>query len=149
LNLLEKYKPGVSRRTLLFISGAVWTIAGGILFTRGLVSLLKISNNLYLSLLIGLVGGILFYLLLFKRISAKYSNRIINLSIENPCAFSFFNLRSYIMMASMITGGILIKTYAPIDKIYIFTFFIVMSVPLLLAAARFFIAGFSTNWFNP
>jgi hypothetical protein len=141
LNFFEKYKPAVKKRSLLFISGSVWVLAGAILFTRGFVSLLMIGNNLLMNLFIGLIGGIIFYLLLFKKISLKYSLRISGLSIENPCAFSFFSLRSYLIMGCMITGGILVKTYAPVDKRYIFTFFITMSIPLLLSAMRFFKEG--------
>ena len=141
MTFFEKIKPGVSKRTLLFIAGCAWTIAGGILISRALYTLIGINHLLWLDLLIGVALGIPFYLLLFSRISKKHIIRIKTLEIENPCFFSFFNLRSYFMMAIMISGGITMRKSGLINQEIIYTFFLTMGIPLLVSAARFFI-----NW---
>ena len=137
-NFLQKYKPGVSRRTLLFIAGCVWTIAGGILIARGLIKLITSNHFLLLEFLSGFLFGILFYLLLFARISTKHINRINMIKIEDPGVFSFFNLRSYFMMIIMITGGIGLRKLNVINPDILYSFFLAMGLPLLISAYRFF-----------
>jgi hypothetical protein len=142
-NFFRKYKPGVSRRTLLFVAGCVWTLAGGILITRGLLQLIHSNHFLLLEFLSGFVFGILFYLILFSRISKKHIHRIVSITIEDPCVFSFFNLRSYILMSVMITGGITLRKLNVVDPDILYSFFLAMGLPLLISAGRFFY-----NWYK-
>lgn len=138
MNLSGKLKPSVSRHNLLFVAGLVWTAAGGILLWRGLSFLLPAADHLVLRLILGVLSGILFYFLLFARISKKHILRILGLAIPYPCAFSFFDIRSYILMAIMISSGIFLRKLNVIRPDLLYNFFITMSVPLLLSAARFF-----------
>ena len=140
-DLLNRFKPGVSRTTLYLIAGIAWTTAGGILLGRGLVNLIHLRNYLAGRLLIGIVVGISFYLLLFYRISARNIRHIRLIQVSNPCAFSFFNLRSWLMMALMISGGITLRKLNLINPGYMFTFYVVMGVPLLISAWNFY-----TEW---
>jgi hypothetical protein len=138
VNLLEKFKPAVSRRSLLLIAGCVWSIAGGILITRAMIQLLAINHFLILDIISGIIFGAGFYLLLFARISKKHITRITLIKIDNPCFFSFFNFRSYLMMAVMITGGITLRKLDLINHEILYTFFLMMGLPLLVSAYRFF-----------
>jgi hypothetical protein len=138
MNILNKYKPSVSRHNLLFIAGLAWTTAGGILAGRGLAYLAAEGDHLWWRLAGGLLFGGIFYLLLFSRISKKHIIRIRGLAIPYPCAFSFFNARSYILMAVMITGGIMLRKSDVISKVWLYNFYVTMGVPLLVSAARFF-----------
>ena len=138
MSLVHKFKPSVSRHNLLFIAGIAWTAAGGMLMWRGLDYEFRNSHHLWLNILIGMGIGIPFYLILFVRISKKHISRIKGLSIPYPCAFSFFNLRSYIMMMVMITAGITLRKLDLLDREYLFTFYIGMAFPLLISAARFY-----------
>ena len=137
-NFLQKYKPGVSKKTLLLIAGCVWTLAGGILITRGLINLIASNHLLILEFLFGFFFGIVFYLLLFARISEKHINRIKMIKIEDPCVFSFFNFRSYLLMAIMISGGITLRKLNVINPDILYSFFLSMGLPLLISASRFF-----------
>jgi hypothetical protein len=137
-SFLHRYKPGVSRRVLLFIAGCAWTIAGGILMTRGLMSEIASHHLLLLKLVCGAIAGIAFYLVLFSRISSKHISRIKMIKIEDPCFFSFFNFRSYLLMAVMITGGISLRKLNVINPEILYTFFLSMGLPLLISAYRFF-----------
>jgi hypothetical protein len=134
----EKYKPAVSRRSLLLIAGCAWTTAGGILILRALVQLIAMKQYLWLEILIGIICGMGFYLLLFARISKKHINRITLIKIDNPCFFSFFNFRSYLMMIIMITGGITLRKLDVINRDVLWTFYLTMGIPLLISAYRFF-----------
>lgn len=138
INFLEKIKPGVQKRTLLLIAGCAWTIAGVILIFRSLLWLIGANHHLTMEIGIGIVLGILFYILLFARISKKHITRITLIRIDNPCFFSFFNFRSYLLMAIMISGGITLRLSGLVNPEIIYTFFLCMGIPLLVSAWRFF-----------
>lgn|SRR5450830_906341 len=138
IKFLEKIKPGVQKRTLLMIAGCAWSIAGGILISRSLIHLIGVNHLLAMELGIGIVFGSFFYLLLFARISKKHITRINLIEIDNPCFFSFFNFRSYLLMAIMISGGITLRLSGLVNQEIIYTFFLCMGIPLLVSAWRFF-----------
>lgn len=138
MSILEKFKPSISKRSLLLVAGSVWTMAGGILISRALLELWSIHHYIWTEILIGITLGTLFYLVLFARISKKHISRITLITIDNPCFFSFFNFRSYIMMAIMITTGILLRKMDIINHEILYTFYLTMGVPLLVSAFRFF-----------
>jgi hypothetical protein len=138
MNLFYKYKPAIPRRYLLFIAGVVWTFAGGMLLYKGISAFRLYREFIWLKILISMIGGGLFYILLFSKISLKHAWRIINLKNENPCMFAFFNIRSYIMMAVMISGGIILRKSGIISLEYLSVFYITMGIPLLLSAVRFY-----------
>lgn len=139
---LSYLKPAVHRRTLLFVAAAVWTFAGCMLMYRGYKMVDTASPLLWLILLFSLVGGILFYLKLFSRISLKHTRRILSLREERPCVFSFFNFRSYLMMGLMITMGVTFRTTGWVSPAYLSVLYLVMSVPLLISSFRFYYTGF-------
>ena len=138
MKFLEKIKPGVKKRTLLLIAGCAWSIAGGILISRSLSHLISVNHHLAIEIGTGIVFGSLFYLLLFARISKKHITRINLIEIDNPCFFSFFNFRSYLLMAIMISGGITLRLSGLVNPEIIYTFFLCMGIPLLVSAWRFF-----------
>ena len=140
-NILSRLKPGVSKRVLLFVAAAVWTFAGSMLLFRGYKMLDLKSRLLGLKLLFTLAGGIVFYLKMFSKISLKHTHRILNMKEELPCLFSFFNFRSYMMMALMISMGITLRTTGWIPLPYLAFLYLMMSVPLLLSSLRFYYTG--------
>jgi len=100
--------------------------------------LITTDHHLLLEIFIGIILGSMFYLLLFARISEKHISRITLIPIDNPCFFSFFNFRSYIMMAIMISGGITLRKLDVINHDILYTFYLTMGIPLLVSAYRFF-----------
>ncbi|HCE47003.1 MAG TPA: hypothetical protein DET40_25935 [Lentisphaeria bacterium] len=138
MDILSRYKPSVSRHNLLLIAGIAWTAAGLILTGRGLKYLIQHSEFFGWRLTGGLIFGVLFYILLFANISRSHIKRIRGLNIPYPCAFSFFNLRSYLMMGLMISGGIMLNRFDVINKEWLYNFYVVMGVPLLISASQFF-----------
>jgi hypothetical protein len=118
-------------------------VAGGILGGRGLFHVIRYGSWPALRIVIATLLGFVFYVILFARISGKHIRRIRGLNIPYPCAFSFFNLRSYLMMGIMITGGILLRHFEVIRHDLLYTFYITMGVPLLMSASRFFYFRFT------
>ena len=144
-DLLKKYKPSVTRHNLLLVAGGAWTIAGGILITRALLELYSIHHHLWMELFAGAFLGVIFYLALFARISKKHITRIELMTIDNPCFFSFFNFRSYIMMALMISTGVTLRKLNLINHEILYTFYFTMGVPLLTSAFRFFVTWYKNK----
>ena len=143
--LLRNLNPGLPRRYLLLVAGLVWTFAGGLLFGRGSAWLLPSQDHLLLRYGIALSCGLAFFAFLFTGISRKHVDRILGLEDERPRLFSFFDRKSYIMMASMIGGGILLRASGLIPPPILYTFYVAMGTPLLLSALRFYLTFASSG----
>lgn len=145
MKLLEKFKPAVAKRTLLLVAGFAWSIAGGILISRALVQLISIHHYLFTDIIVGLILGMVFYFLMFARISKKHISRITLIRIDHPCFFSFFNFRSYLLMIIMIAAGITVRELEIVNREILYTFFLMMGIPLLISAYRFFYSWFKNK----
>jgi hypothetical protein len=137
---IESFKPGVSKNTLLLIAAVVWTLAGTMLFVRGAIYLVKNSDYLVVRFAIALVFGFAFFRVLFLKISQKHIHRIKIMETERPWALSFFNIRSYLIMALMITMGITLRKSSFVNKDILYTFYVGMGMPLLISAGRFYVS---------
>lgn len=127
----------VSTKSLLFIASGVWFFAGGMLFFRGLSAFSIQSNNFLIKIIIALTLGLLFFGVMFSKISTKHILRIKNMEEDLHPVYAFFNKKSYIMMFSMITGGITIRSLNIIPFEYLSVFYVIMGTPLILSAVRF------------
>lgn len=134
----KSWKLNVSRRNLLLIAGFVWAVASGILISKGTVWVLIETNHQVCRMVTAVVFGILFYRLLFNRISGRHINRIMTLERDNPFFLSFFNARGYLMMGGMITLGMVLRNLDFVNKDLLYTFYIGMGIPLLFSAFRFY-----------
>lgn len=130
--------PRVPKNYLLLIAALVWTFAGGMLLFRGYIFSLAFPDNMALKIIGCMIIGIVFFILLFQKISRKHVNRILNLPIDHPCLFSFFNLKSYLMMAFMISGGIMLRKSGIISPEYLALIYMTMGIPLLVSSGRFY-----------
>jgi hypothetical protein len=141
MSSIKSFTPRAPKRHLLFLAAFVWTFAGGILLFRGLSALLGLDNFAWAELLICIIGGVIFYLVLFSGISLKHSKRILELENERPCLFSFFNLKSYFLMATMIGAGVLLRKSGIIPTEYLSLGYVTMGIPLFLSSFRFYDYG--------
>jgi hypothetical protein len=139
--LLEKLKPSIPKRYLMFVAGLVWSFAGGMLLTRGVGMLVQYLDEMWIKLLISLPLGIIFYVFMFSKVFKKHSERILAIKHEKPCVFSFFNWKAYLMMGSMIGLGIFLRTSGLISIRYLSLLYITMGIPLSISAIMFFING--------
>ena len=133
----QKLKPGVPRRWLLILAALAWTFAGGMLLWKG-INYGQATAGLAWKVPVGTGLGIVFYLLVFRKLSAKHSRRILELEADRPCMFSFFSWRSYLMMGIMITMGISLKRAGIIPLELLPLVYFGMGIPLLLSSLVFF-----------
>lgn len=133
--------PHTTKRILLFIAAVVWTFAGTMLFARGIGMMNVNPDSFLIRFLISLVCGILFYWVLFTRISKKHVNRILQMPVERPTVFSFFDKKGYIMMVGMISLGIFLRTSGIVSPFYLSVLYVTMGVPLFISSLRFYYSG--------
>ena len=138
MNLLKSLNLTVSKRILLFEAALVWTFAGGMLLFRGSLMLGASSGLSWTKIIACFLGGILFFILVFSRISRKHINRIENLVGEHHLFYQFFNSRSYLMMAGMITMGVILRTTLIIPIASLSLAYVTMGIPLLFSSFRFY-----------
>lgn len=141
-SFIQVITPRVSKRTLFFMAALVWTFAGGMLLFKGISILCQLKTISWLRMVLSAAGGILFYILLFSKISLKHTRRIVDLKIEKPCLFSFFNFKSYLLMILMISGGITLRKTGALSPDYLTIVYMTMGIPLFLSSMRFYYYGF-------
>ena len=127
----------LSKRALLCIAFLVWLFAGAMLFYKALRMSDPSEGLFVLKLIVSLLGGLLFFLILFRKISSKHIRRILGLKGDRQFFLAFFNLRSYFMMGLMIALGVFLRRSHLIPASYLFPVYVTMAIPLLLSSLRF------------
>lgn len=135
---INDLKPVVNRHYLMFMAAMVWLFAGCMLFVKGFAFMPGNYSDLALELSISVSFGLLFFALMFSKIVAKHIARILNIKHDRPCLFSFFNWKSYLMMGTMISLGVLLRSFQLVSLVYLSCFYVAMGIPLLLSSYRFF-----------
>ena len=131
----------VSKRTLLLIAGLVWLAAG--------VNILRIGINALIPLFSGATGRLLLALglavlicaafsLMFHRIVVKHTARILSYETKQP-AYRFFDTKSYILMAFMMTLGITLRRSGFVPEFFFTWFYTGLGTALSIAGIRFLI----------
>lgn len=140
-DLLEKYKIKANKRTLLLIAGALWTFAGGRVFTLGFGDLTANVGNPIIYLIVSSLVFFMFFKFVFSKMVKKHSKRILNSILESHCLFSFFDVKSYFIMIFMIVGGISVRNAHIFDPRYLGTFYVGLGLALLGAGVAFLYNG--------
>ena len=138
---LQTLKPGVPKLVLIALGAALWGFAAYRILKMGFIFIERHALHHFINYLIGIAGFIPFFLLVFRKVSLRYVNRIKNLPQRRPCMFAFFDLRGYIIMTFMITMGIMISQWKVIPELYKGTFFISLGLSLLASSVFYIIEG--------
>ncbi|HUX38140.1 MAG TPA: hypothetical protein VMV44_09600 [Rectinemataceae bacterium] len=136
--LMHRFKPGVPKRYLLLAAGLAWTTAGLILGLRGMLWVIGHDSFVLLHFLIAVTLGLVFFQLVFAKVSLKHITRIRELEIVRPSLFAFFDAKGYIMMVLMISLGIFLRRSHLVAPEILYNFYVFMGTPLLVSALRFY-----------
>ena len=139
--ILKKIKPGVPKRVLFFSAAAVWGFASSRILKIGVSDIVSNTSSYWINFAIGLFGCYFFFKYVFYKMFIKHTKRIVNLEVEKPCIFSFFDLKGFGIMAFMIAVGITLRRANIIPTLYMGTFYITLGLSLLFAAVSFLYAG--------
>lgn len=129
-----KTKFCVKKKTLLLIAGIVWLIAGFNVARLGVISYLDIERKWYLYLLSILV--FLLFGLMFFKMSQKHTKRILEYEDYRPF-WHFFDLKSYLIMACMMSVGIGFRAAGIFPEIFVAFFYSGLGLALALAGVTF------------
>lgn len=125
----------VKKRYLLLIASLVWLFAGLKVLSLGLEAYK--TNFTALNILLSLTVFIVFWLMVFNRLVNKHTVRIKAYTEERRYFWNFFDLKSFIIMAIMMTGGILIRKYSLLGVNFIAFFYTGIGAALSLAGLKF------------
>ena len=131
----------IKKKNLLLLAGLVWTIAGfnilriGVLSYQGYVTFL----NLILSCAVFTV----FWFLVFGKLVRKHTLRILQYQEEMQFFLKFFDIKSFCIMAFMMTFGIGLRVSGLCPDLFIAVFYTGTGTALFLAGA-----SFASNYFQ-
>lgn len=124
----------VKKRTLLLMAGIVWLIAGFNVARLGVLSYYTIKLQWYLYLF-SIVVFVLFGIMFFK-MSQKHTKRILKFEDYKPF-WNFFDLKAYIIMASMMSMGIGFRAVGIFSDFFVAFFYSGLGCALALAGVLF------------
>ena len=130
----------VPKRTLLILAGIIWMIAGFNVVRLGIISYKLIEMKWFLpvlSVIIFMLFGMMFY-----KMTQKHSKRIMNYKEEYRPIWNFFDIKSYIIMAVMMGGGIGFRNVGVFPDIFVAFFYTGLGCALFLAGVCFMIMFF-------
>ena len=125
----------VKRNTLLLIACLVWCAAGFNIFRIGFL-----AYRFYITIWNLLLSGVVFAVFqkfIFGKLVKKHSERIKNYSEERQFFLKFFDVKSFIIMAVMMTGGIGIRMSGLAPERFIAVFYSGLGASLFLAGILF------------
>lgn len=126
----------VKKQYLLLIAGFVWMFAGFMVMKTG-YPFLKKSTSLGFILLGAAVIFLIFYLKIFSKLVKKHEIRIRGYEEERVSFWKIFDIKQYIIIAIMMSGGILIRYYHLVPDWFIAFFYSGLGFALFSCGARF------------
>ncbi len=131
----------VKKRTLLAVAGCVWLIAGLNVARLGILSYRLLQRITWVHLLLSLAVFCAFGLMFFK-MSIKHTKRIKGYPEEYRPLWHFFDIKSYCIMAVMMSGGIWLRSSGLVPDVFIAVFYSGLGCALALAGVLFWIVFF-------
>lgn len=125
----------VKKRTLLLIDCLVWAAAGFNVLRLGILAYPGYLTAL--NLLLSAVVFAVFQHFIFGRLVKKHSRRIAAYVDEKQFFWNFFDLKSFAIMAFMMTGGIWLRSSGLAPQRFIAVFYSGLGASLLLAGILF------------
>lgn len=124
----------VKKRTLLLLASLVWFAAG---FNIARIGVVAYSG--YGSLIHALESVVVFALFwrMFSKLVGKHTGRIHEFVNERQAFWRFFDGKSFMIMAVMMTGGITIRYAHLMPDVFIAVFYTGLGIAIALAGIYF------------
>lgn len=125
----------VRKKSLLGLASLVWMIAGFNVFKIGIDTYINYISviNIILSFL---VFGVFWYMVFYKLV-VKHTLRIKKFQQPKQYFWKFFDMKSFIIMAVMMTGGVTIRIFHLLPEQFIAVFYSGLGAALFLAGLLF------------
>jgi len=133
---IDKIKPAVDKRVLLFLAGFMWIGVGAMLLVLSYTWLNAFHiRGSFLFGGIGVAAALVIHHFGFLKIVDKNLGRILPMEGKR-CVFSFLTWKSYIMVALMVALGVLLR-HSPIPKPYLSMLYTGIGLALVLSSVRY------------
>ncbi len=133
---ITKFKPAVNKRVLLLLAGLMWLGVGTMLLILSFSWLNAFSTHgSFLFGGVGVIVALVVHHFGFLKIVDNNLGRILPME-GSKCVFSFMTWKSYIIVATMVTMGALLRQ-SPIPKPYLSILYIGIGLALLLSSVRY------------
>lgn len=105
---LKSLKPGVKRGVHLLVAALLWTLAGGMLFARGVIWIDPYENGwlLPLALVLGTFKSVMF----LDKSARRSIERIVNMR-DGRCLGAVYSWKMWLLILLMMTSGIMLRLY--------------------------------------
>lgn len=128
----------VHKQTLVLIAAVVWTAAGVNILRLGIAAALIVQWEWWMVL--SAAGVFLLFGTMFGMIVRKHLRRIYSYDGEKKhCFLKFFDVKAYILMGVMMTGGILLRSFHIIPDKCTAMFYTGLGSGLTLAGLAFLV----------
>lgn len=88
--------------------------------------------------IVSFIGSMIFTRLVFLKVTARYIYRIDIMEDEMPSIFRMFSIKSYLLIAFMISMGISVKYFSLLPLNYLSMFLGALGLSLFTSALHFF-----------
>lgn len=125
----------IKKNSLLFLAGLVWSIAG--------YNVLNIGYQAYegnVSMILVTLSVAIFFLfknMIFGNMVKKHTKRITEYENEKQWFWKFFDLKSFAIMAFMMTFGIIVRVNNLAPEAFIAFFYTGLGLALLFSGLKF------------
>lgn len=130
-------KYGVNRQFLLITTGILWIIAGANILRIGIATWINNTQDWMFKAGEATVIFLLFFVFIFRKLYYKHTRRIEKKKENKNCPFSFFDVKSWIVMVFMIALGITIRSLHLLPDSFISVFYTGLSIALILTGILF------------
>lgn len=110
---LSRFKPAVSRQTLLFMSALMWTMIGLLLLAKGGYRLFQVPQGRFLLVGTAIAAGSLKSLFILDRAARRGIKRIL-LFQDGTCLGAVYSVKSWILVLCMMSMGVILRSYLPV-----------------------------------
>lgn len=125
----------VKKYNLLLLASLVWLIAGFNILRIGIVTYLGYTT--VINFILSSFVFIIFWFMVFYKLTKKHTHRIHSYEIEKQFFLKFFDTKSFIIMAIMMTLGITIRSFHLMPDRFIAVFYTGLGLALFMAGILF------------
>ncbi|MDD2498557.1 MAG: hypothetical protein PHY90_10590 [Desulfitobacteriaceae bacterium] len=127
----------VSKYILFALAGSLWTFAGSMVLSMGLPALIKCWTWYWQ--VSAIVVFLVFYVAVFSVLVRKHEQRIQNDERDKMPIWLFFDLKSYLIMAIMMTSGVVLRMNGILPQWFLAFFYSGLGSALLSCGVYFIV----------
>ena len=134
----------IRKNELVAVAGVVWLLAGlniAILGVRAAIDMRGVAAIIIAALVGGTLATFSAFHRMFSKLVKKNSQRIADLEGERHHVVRFFDRKSYIMMAAMMSMGIAMRAFGVFPGWFIAFFYTGLGFALALAGTSYILRG--------